>query len=226
MKFKSALLTQVSGSLGGITFAHNQGGMYMRARAIPTNPNTPRQSVIRNAMGLAQSAFKALDGETRFGWNQYGNNTILTNPLGDEKKLTGRAHFIRQYILRAQADVTQIITFPPLPGLAILSPIEITRHLTTDTVDVAFTNTDAWAANAGGFLAVYQSGPQNGGVDFYKGPFKYVGKVAGAGTPPTSPANMASLQDLESGQRYFFRVIAVDKDGRLASEQFLPVDIS
>jgi len=43
MKFKSPILSQASGSIAGITFSHNRGGMYVRARAVPTNPGSPQQ---------------------------------------------------------------------------------------------------------------------------------------------------------------------------------------
>ncbi|KKM06452.1 hypothetical protein LCGC14_1743870, partial [marine sediment metagenome] len=48
MLFKSGLITQGSGSIGGLTASHNRGGMYFRARTIPTNPATSFQTVVRN----------------------------------------------------------------------------------------------------------------------------------------------------------------------------------
>ena len=49
MLFKSAAFTQASGSVGGLTFAHNRGGMYTRARSIPVNPKTQQTGRCREA---------------------------------------------------------------------------------------------------------------------------------------------------------------------------------
>ena len=227
MKFKSALLTQASGSVGGLTFSHNQGGLYTRARSIPVNTNTPLQQTVRLLMGAAQSAWRELTAAVRSDWAAYATGTPVVNSLGDTIKLTGLMMFLRQFVSRGQAGVTQITTAPPTPGLAILSPVSASRHLSTSTFDIAYDNGDAWAITTGGFLAVFQSPPMGVGNNFYKGPFRYVGKVLGnTATPPTSPLNVTSPYTVEAGQRYFFRAIAVDSEGRMSGAQFLKCDVA
>lgn len=225
MKFKSALVTQVSGSLGGITFAHNQGGMYMRARSLVTNPATEAQQIIRNAMSAAHAAWLALTDDVRYGWNNYAQNTPITNPLGDSKKISGLAMFLRQFVSRAQADVTQITIAPDTPGLSTMSELAITQHLAQDAFDLAYNAADDWCANTGGYLVVHQSDPMKTVNNFFKGPYNYNGKLLGnTGAPPASPFFFTSLTPIESGQRYFFRVISADHQGRMSAPQFLQFD--
>lgn len=225
MKYKSALLTQASGSLGGITFAHNSGGLYTRARSVPVNTNTALQQVVRNAMGSAQSAWKELTDPVRSQWAAYADGTPVTNSLGDSIKLSGLAMFLRQFIHRVQNGVAQITTAPPTPGLGGLSPLTVTEHATANTFSVAYDNGDPWAITTGGYLALYQSPPVNLTVNFYKGPFKLAGKVLGnTATPPTSPLALTSLYPFVEGQRYILRGISVDSEGRMSASQFHTLD--
>lgn len=226
MKFKSALITQGSGSVGGFTVAHNQGGMYMRARSLITNPATEAQQVIRNAMSAAHSAWNALTEEVRYAWKNYAQGTPLTNPLGDSKHISGLAMFLRQFVSRAQADVTQITIAPDTPGLSTLSEVGVTRHLAQDAFDFSYDAADAWCANTGGYLTVFQSDPMKAVNNFFKGPYNYLGKLLGnTAAPPASPFFATSLTPLESGQRYFFRVISTDHQGRMSAPQFLQFDV-
>jgi hypothetical protein len=227
MKFKSSVYTQVSGSVGGLTYAHNQAGMYSRARSVPTNTATALQQVIRRALTNAQTAWKALSSGTRAQWKAYAAGTPVPNALGDSQKLTGLAMFVRQYVSRAQNVVTQITTAPDTPGLAELSPVTVARHGVATSFDFTFNNADAWAAATGGYLALYQSAPQRATREFWKGPYRLMGKIAGnTGSPPTSPATVDSLYALVAGQHYFFRVIAVDAEGRMSGEVFLDSTVS
>jgi hypothetical protein len=227
MKFKSALLTQVSGSIGGLTFAHNQSGMYARGRGLPTNPATELQQIIRNAMSSGHTAWKNLDPEVRAGWQSYSDNTPIVNPLGDQQKIGGLAMFIRQYISRAQAGVTQITTAPSFPGLSALEPVSVARHLADDAFDFTYDDGDDWCVTTGGYLAVFQSRAKSAVNNFFKGPYQYAGKLLGnTAAPPASPFFVASLWPLVAGQRYFFRVIAVDSEGRMTAAQFLQLDIA
>ena len=50
MIFKSPIFAQASGSIAGTVFSRNAGGMYVRSRANPTNPNTDAQQAVRDAM--------------------------------------------------------------------------------------------------------------------------------------------------------------------------------
>lgn len=227
MKFKSAFFTQVSGSVGGATFAHNQGGMYVRGRGLPTNPASQAQQVIRNAMSSAHAAWQNLTVEVRNAWKAYAADTPLTNSLGDSYKLSNLAMFLRQYVSRAQNGMTQIITAPDTPGLAELSPVSVARHLAQSAVDFTYNAADPWCTVTLGFLAAYQSPPLKPTNEFYKGPYKLLGHLPGdTAAPPPSPFFATSLYEFAAGQRYFFRVIAVDAQGRMSAEQSFPLDVA
>ncbi len=60
---------EMSGSIGGNTYAHNKGGQYVRQRTIPTQPNSQRQVAIRSYMSMAIDAWlNVLDANGRALW--------------------------------------------------------------------------------------------------------------------------------------------------------------
>ena len=102
MKFKSLIFSEMSGSVGGLTFSHNNGGLYVRARAIPTNPGSPQQDVVRAAFGALVAAWTELLSEAeREAWRVYAANTPLLGPLGDVRNVTGMNMYLRCNTLRS-----------------------------------------------------------------------------------------------------------------------------
>jgi hypothetical protein len=73
------------------------------------------------------------------------------------------------------------------PVVAGLAAFNIPTDVEVDGTQVAFniTNTDP-IYTAGGALLVYVSEVVSPGVRFFKGPFKYIGRVNGGATPPTN----------------------------------------
>jgi hypothetical protein len=88
---------------------------------------------------------------------------------------------------------------------------------TADEVDVTFTNTDAWANEDDSFALVYASRPQNASIDFFKGPYRFAGVIAGdLAVPPTSPAAIALPFATVAGQKVFLKLSVSRADGRLS----------
>jgi hypothetical protein len=218
VKFKSALVTQVSGSTGGATFAHNAGGLYVRARSIPTNPASAYQVAVRGILtGLSQAWSATLTSAQRLAWSVYAANVPLTDKLGDVRSVSGIAMFNRSNAARLQAGLSQVAAAPTTFNLGSFTAPVVTASHTSSIVSVAFTNTDSWATAAGGALIVYTSKPQSAGINYFKGPYRFAHTILGAGTAPTSPATFTSPFVLASGQSLFFKVVCVQADGRTSS---------
>jgi hypothetical protein len=222
--FKSGIITQGSGSIGGTTLSHNAGGMYMRARTIPVNPNTPAQSVVRTQLAnLVNRWANTLSAAQRDAWDTYALNTPLPGPLGDPRNVGGIGMFIRGNVPRVVAGATIIDDGPTIFDTGGFTPV--TSPTATDTGDLlgaAYTNTDDWANEDDAHLLVFGSRPQNPGINYFTGPYRYAGKVDGdAITPPTSPFSIANPFVFGVGQRIFFRVVVSRADGRLSTTQRL-----
>lgn len=225
MKFKSQLITQASGSIGGVTFSHNSYGLYTRARSIPVNPLSQYQVAQRNRMANVVELWTAtLTESEREAWRTYAANVAMTDKLGSQIYLSGFAQFVRSVTAALQSDATwSTYTAPPDYLLAAgTTPSLFGVDGDNDEVDIAFTNTDDWANEDGGAMLVYASRTQNVGRSFFAGPYRYVGAVAGDSvTPPTSPATFSYPFPSESGQKVFGYVRFLRADNRLSTRVHL-----
>lgn len=223
MKFKGTLIGPASGSLSGTTFSRNRGGQYTRRRATPTNTNSTAQNAVRSFMSNLTSRWNnVLTGAQRTSWDTYAHNVPLTNTLGDPINVGGIGMYIRSNVPRQVGSIAIIDDAPTTFNLGSLTkPAIISATATTNILSCSYTNTDPWAIAVGGALMFYVSRPQNPSINFFRGPYRFAGKVAGAVMPPTSPAAITSPFDFAVGQQVFVRVNAFTADGRLSAETFL-----
>jgi hypothetical protein len=219
VKFKSALVTQVSGSIGGMTGSHNQGGMYMRARSIPTNPNTAQQQAVRNAMALLATAWQnSLTADQRAAWGVYAANVPLIDRLGEARTVTGIAMYCRSNVPLIQAGLTVVDEGPVTYSLPTFSALSFGIDASDDEVDVTFDTGDEWVSEDGAAMLIYASRPQAPSINYFKGPYRYAGAIPGdSGTPPTSPAEIALPFEAAAGQKVFLKAVLTRADGRLSS---------
>jgi hypothetical protein len=218
MLFKSALMTTGSGKIKGIVASHNKGGQYFRGLTIPTNPRTARQTVVRNAMGTLSTAWvQTLTATQRAGWQAYADNISWTNALGDSIQLSGLNAYMACNAPRLQNSVARVDTAPVVFDRGSFTLPVATITAASATASIAFTNSDPWAIEVGGYLFVYASKPQNPSISSYSGPYQLLGKVTGAVSPPSSPASMTMPQLAgPSGSKVFFRFTTSRADGRLS----------
>lgn len=221
MKFKSQVYTQVSGSVGGVTYSHGRSGMYARGRGLPTNPNTAYQQAVRSNFALLMSAWLGtLSAAQRAAWEAYAAAVPYVNALGDPVTLTGPQMFVACNSLRLQAGVAQVPAGPVVLARPTFTGPVPTLTAASEGISIAYTTTagtDDWAREVGGHLLVYQSRPQKATINSFNGPYRYLGKVDGAVSPPSSPAAFTSLWPFEVGERLFFKYRIVRADGRASS---------
>lgn len=224
MLFKSALLTAGSGKLRGIVASHNKGGAYLRGLTIPTNPQTALQTAVRNSLSALSTAWSGtLTALQRAGWNTYAGNLTWTNALGDAISVTGQQAYVGANAPRLQGSLSRVDAPPVVFTRPTFSSPTLTLTANSTNAVVAFNNADAWAIASGGALLVYASPPQGPGINSYGGPYKYIGKIAGAVSPPTSPATLTLASAAgPTGSKVFFRVQATAVDGRLSPDFRFP----
>lgn len=235
MKIKSALVTQISGSIGGMTGAHNRGGLYLRARAIPVNPSTGYQQQVRSALtALVNRWTTILTAAQRVAWNLYGANVSVIDKLGDTRFLTGQQWYLACNTPRNQYFQKYLINTVPIvddaPTLFDRGDFT-TPSFAMDAVTgltVTFDNTDDWANEDDAMLLLYQGCPVNGSRGFFKGPYRLLTSIAGnATTAPTSPAVFAPAAlaavgfPIAEAQANWLGVAVTRADGRLTTRRIL-----
>lgn len=217
MKYTSAIASTASGSMGGATASRNAGGQYFRRRAIPTNPSTARQQVVRNGLAsLSQAWSNTLTQTQRDAWNTYAANVTTTDTLGNAIKLSGIDWYIACNNVRVSAGKATVAGAPTTFTLASLTPPSVTGVASTGVATVTFTNTDSWASATTGGLVMQFSRPQSAGINFFKGPFRVGFTIAGAATPPTSPQTGTMPFLGAAGNKVFWQARCYNTDGRIS----------
>lgn len=218
MKFKSLMFTNVSGSIGGTTFARNKGGLYCRARAVPTDPATSYQSAVRALVGELSNLWSStLTAAQRAAWGVYADNVPIKDTLGDYRTIPPLAHYIRSNVPRLQAGATRIDDGPTTFNVGAFGSVSFGFDATADEIDVTFTDTDDWVDEDDAHMIVYASRPVAASINFFKGPFRLAGTIDGDSvTPPTTPAAIALPFPCVAGQQLFGRVQVSRADGRLS----------
>lgn len=220
MLIKSAVIASGSGSIAGMTLSRNAGGMYLRARAIPTNPASALQQAVRAAMAsLAVLWQDTLTAAQRTAWATYAENVPLVNSLGDPINVSGLNMYIRSNVPRIQAGLARVDDGPTTFNLGEYTAPTFAIDTASDEVDVTFENTDAWANEDDSSMLVYGSAPKDPTINFFKGPYTLLDTIDGDSvTAPTSPAAIALAQAIVAGQRNFFRIVVSRADGRLSAD--------
>jgi hypothetical protein len=204
-----------SGKLGPNVFSRNRGGAYVRARVKGVNPNTALQQAVRTAFGqLSTQWFGVLSDADRASWSDWANATPRRNRLGSVIFLAGNTAYVGANTLRRQLGLADVNTQVGPNLLSTLSqPGTLTISSSTHKAIFSGLNAaDEWQG-PGGAVGLFISKPQNGTVNFFKGPYQYAGRIAG-GTATLAAATVTLTGSLISGQLCYYRLAASSPDGR------------
>lgn len=179
-----------SGSVNAVTYSRNRYGQYVRARAIPVNPNSAAQGTMRARFGDNSQAWRALTAAQRAGWASLGESITRTDGLGQVYTLTGQQAYI--YVNNNNLDAGNAVV---ADAPALLSPaglITATVTTTGGTLSAAYTATPL---AAGARLFVYAS-PQRSVGRNYEGDYRLIFQSAAAAA---SPANILAAYTARFG---------------------------
>lgn len=230
MKFQSQIISRGSGSIGGLTASHNKGGNYFRARVTPVNPQSAEQVAVRTIMGTLMSVWvNTLTAAQRAAWKTYADNVQLVDQFGDPRNVTALNMYARCNVPRIQAGFARVDAAPTVFNLGDYTPVSLAVSAAAG-LSITFDNTDGWANEDDAGLIIYQSRTQNPSINFFKGPYRLVGSIAGdAMTPPTSPdvTGTGSLPfSVVEDNKTFARIQISRADGRLSTPQALSAVVS
>lgn len=213
---------QLSGSIGGNTFARNRYGNYVRARTKPTNPNTARQIEVRAALAFLTARWAdTLTAAQRTAWNLYGSSVTMKNRLGENTFLTGFNHYIRSNSTRKTGPTVLIDAAPTIFELPEQDPtFAVTASEATQNLTISFDNTLPWAVEDDSFLLLFGGKPQNAQRNFFGGPWRFITWVPGADPGGAiTPSVNTSPYAIAEGQHIWVYARISRADGRL-SEPF------
>ena len=183
---KSTILAQISGSINGMTFAHNRGGAYARNRSLPSNPGTDRQDQVRTAMASISKAWgSVLDEGQREAWRIFGSQQQVQNRIGDTITLSGIAAFNRMNLFRMSTLGQAMVEDPPAAMGSQDPPPTFVSVNGVTSLDGQPASADIVmnTSSTGYSVAVYYAGPIKPGIKYYRGPYIGHTTTAVTGTP-------------------------------------------
>lgn len=225
MKYKGTLTAAASGSIAGLTFSHNRGGQYIRARTIPTNPSSPFQQAVRDAAGVLTTRWgEQLTPTQRESWDNYALQVQIPDPLGEPRNIGGIAMYTRSNVSRIQAGLAIQDDAPVILNLGTFTKPTVSAFTPGDqTLEVAFNEGDSWVQEDGSALLLYGSRALSPAVNFFKGPFRLAAAILGSSSsPPTSPVVITNPFPFQAGSKTFLKSRVTRADGRLSSEGIDP----
>ena len=123
----SPILTQASGSVGGITLQRNKFGMTMRQKSMPTNPCSSAQYVIRQHMITIQAAWQNLTDAQRLQWNRFLDFSGQTIKHDKSVRLSGHALYLKYQLYRLLTGYSLLttITYVPMPAVPLIQEMTL-----------------------------------------------------------------------------------------------------
>jgi hypothetical protein len=140
-------VSQMSGSVGGITASRNKGGAYFRLRAVPTTSTTVPALAAKATLAEASAAYGSLTETERDSWTRYGTIKPAVNRLGQPKILTGIAAHNQIFCRMRRAGDTPLTSPPIGPDPDALATASSTFDIGAGTTLLAFTPTPVGATN-------------------------------------------------------------------------------
>lgn len=218
----SALISDISGKVGGNIFARNRSGLCVRAFAKPVNPNSALQQAVRAAVAnLSNEWSQTLTTAQQTAWNLYADSVTVKNKLGEDMNLSGYNMFVRSNAILDQNGLDLVLDGPTVYELPEQDPtFAISISEATGLITVTFEDAAEWCDEDEAHMVVYMGSPQNPQRNFFAGPWKYAGKIDGDGsTPPTTGATLSAPFVPTEGQKIWAYARILRADGRM-SEPF------
>ena len=231
MLVRSAILIAMSGSVGGITAAKNRGGQYMRARTIPTNPQTSAQSEVRLNLAAVSTNWRAINESKRDSWNSYATQFAGNNAVGGTTTPSGMNEFVGVNTLRLLGGLAQLEDPPTEPGRATFTPSNTPPAYSVGGAELSvdFATADDWNGANGGRMFVYVGKPVSAGVSYYKGPYQLAATAVRGASALTSPFTSGATLPLGTPsvtQKLFCKIVTLTADGRRSTPYFTQIDVT
>lgn len=219
MKFTSPVYSAASGSIAGITYSRNKGGMYTRARAVPTNPNSPRQQAVRaNLAACANYWTNVLTSAERQAWADYAQNVPVLDKLGASITLTGQQMFNRTNTVCLSAGIAMITAAPAILDKGTpIGPITLDADDTAETLTVTCQYDATPDMNA--TVPIQIGIAQSLSINYFKAPFRQLA-TATVSLPFDTATAIVPYADLPfsnpvADTKIPIRVRSLANDGRL-----------
>jgi hypothetical protein len=211
----SAAVGAASGKAGGIVFARNKTGAYIRNWVNPVNPNTTKQQTTRTQFANLISGWKNLTKAQQTAWQDMTPQYPYTNRLGEASEYTG-AQLYNHLNMNLQVVGATLLTTPLVPQT--FSNTRVTGLTMTNTAGVLTTGDvtlQAVGASTESIIIEVTTSLSGGITKPAKGLFRFVqleGDASSGTTIDISTAYIALYGSPELGATVFVRAWLINEN--------------
>lgn len=234
MIFSPAISPPPVGSSGGITFKGDRGTSVCRARAMPVDPLSTRQSAVRPSFAGVAQHWKLASPTQQASWDDYAAAVPVPAPGGGMHFISGFLSFCRSNFYWLQIANFSARWPVPIPaqivfdGPTIFDLGESVASITAATVgpvDAELFGTFSAPLSDAAAVLVYAGRLVNDSVEAYYHPFQLAFVTGESGSPSsfhwvvgdyTAPDSWWSSILPQAGQFQALRVLLLFDDGRLS----------
>jgi hypothetical protein len=188
-KFVSQIVSEIRGSINGVTFARNRYGLYARSKASPVQPRTPAQTERRAQLTVLSQRWRTLEESLRAEWRALADELTRSDSLGLTYRLTGLQAYLQVNLWRALLGIAPVDN--PPPQLSAPSPVSIVSF--SFDIDQDILNIEFSPSPYRGALAFWATAPFSRGVNFVA-PSRY--RIVAVRKPAAFNGNLASPQNI------------------------------
>jgi hypothetical protein len=215
-KFVSQIVSEIRGSINGVTFARNRYGLYARSKASPVQPRTPAQAQRRAQLTVLSQRWRTLQENIRAEWRALADELTRSDALGLTYRLSGLQAYLQFNLWRA------LLSLPaqdnPPPQLDAPNPITITNLnyiVQGEELELVFT-----PSPYAGALAVWATAPFSRGVNFVA-PSRY--RVIAVRRPAAFGGNLPSPLNITDDYIAKFRIPPNELVGKRIAVALTPI---
>lgn len=121
------VVTDIAGSIGGMTIQRNKFGLTMRSKPLPLFSQTSSQYVIRQYIRSLQNSWQSLSDAQRLQWNRFLDFSGQTIRRDRSILMSGHTLYIKYQLFRLLAGQSLLTTlaYSVLPDLELFDEIKI-----------------------------------------------------------------------------------------------------
>lgn len=121
------MVTNISGSIGGLTIQRNRYGITMRQKPLSPKSDTIAQYDIRQKIITIQAAWQALTDAQRLQWDRFMDFSGQSIKADRSVKLSGHALYLKYQLMRLMSKFSLLtnITYIPMPSYEMWNNITI-----------------------------------------------------------------------------------------------------
>jgi len=218
-----AIVTEISGKLGGHVFSKDVNGHYLRTKIKPPNPQSAAQSKYRSMFKKVSTGWGGLTIAQRKSFADLVGSYKKTNIFGDLKNPTAKALYQRLNNNLLITDQPLITTC--LPPAIIVAPVLVSSSLVYGVQNFYVNFSDE---TFGSKVIIYTTFPLASGIVSFKKHLRVIGTLLGnISTFLDITALYGSIQPIPLiNANLYIGVVFVNSQGQASSIQVVKAEIT